>query len=175
VLTARQLLWINLMSDVAPSLGLALEPADSTVLRQPPTPARTAVFDRTALGGVVAESSVISAASLAAYGWGAVRDGSRPQANTLAFLTLTCAQLLHALSCRSEGAVLVRLNDLPRNAVLNGALVGSIGAQLLAAAVPALRRLTGIAPIGLLDLAIVTAGSTGALFVNEWRKTDSIP
>src|SRR5207245_6041231 len=35
-LTAMQLLWINLLSDIAPGLALALEPPEPDVLSQPP-------------------------------------------------------------------------------------------------------------------------------------------
>jgi Ca2+-transporting ATPase len=93
-----------------------------------------------------------------------------PRAGSLAFLSLTSGQLLHALSCRSEKHSIFDREKLPPNRYLNMALAGSFGLQALSMFVPGLRSLLGIAPIGLLDGAVLGASAVVPLLVNEATK-----
>jgi Ca2+-transporting ATPase len=119
---------------------------------------------------ILFESSVLSAGSLAAFGYGIVRYGRGPQANAMAFLSLTCGQLLHALSCRSKRHSIFERDGLPPNPWLTGALAGSFALQGLAMLVPGVRGLLGIGPIGLIDCAVIGGGAVLPLLVNEASK-----
>ncbi|HAM49649.1 MAG TPA: ATPase, partial [Nitrospiraceae bacterium] len=169
-LSAIQLLWINLMSDIAPGLALALEPPESDVLSQPPRDpgepiVRTSDFKRIAF-----ESATISAGALGAYGYGIARYGLGPRAGTLAFMSLTTGQLLHALSCRSETHSIFGKEKLPPNKYLNIALGSSLAIQLLAVLIPGLRNLLGITSISVLDGAVIGGSAVLPLLVNEGTK-----
>src|SRR6267142_255316 len=50
MLAPMQLLWINLVSDVLPAIGLALEPPDAGVMRQPPKQANERILTRDHVG-----------------------------------------------------------------------------------------------------------------------------
>jgi P-type Ca2+ transporter type 2C len=121
---------------------------------------------------------VISASALVAYIYGRARYGSSPQAGTMAFTTLVTAQLLHALSCRSNDPVLFTGKRLEPNPYLRAALIGSFAVQLLALFVPGLRRLLGIADLSAVEY-LLTAGLGGLpLLINEALKphgTDASP
>jgi Ca2+-transporting ATPase len=65
-LSVMQLLWINIISDIFPGLALAMEAPEPDVLRQAPRDSRAPIFNRTDFRRLVAESSTISAAALAA-------------------------------------------------------------------------------------------------------------
>ena len=70
-LTPLQLLWINLLTDVAPALALALEPAEPGVMRRPPRDPAAPLFgprDYRALG---VDAAMMAGASLGAYALGA--------------------------------------------------------------------------------------------------------
>ncbi len=116
------------------------------------------------------ESGVITAGALGSYAYGLWRYGIGPKANTLTFLTLGIAQLLHALSCRSESTTVFD-SRRPTNRYLDLALWGSLGAQVLAALIPGLRSLLGLTPIGLLDGLVVAFCATLPLLINEGGKT----
>jgi Ca2+-transporting ATPase len=88
----------------------------------------------------------------------------------MAFQSLTIAQLLHAISCRSEKVSIYDEEKLPPNRFLTLALAGSLGLQLLTFIVPWLRNLLGISPISLLDGAVIGLSSILPLFVNEATK-----
>ncbi|MBI5444261.1 MAG: cation-transporting P-type ATPase [Deltaproteobacteria bacterium] len=169
-LTARQLLWINLVTDVFPGLALALEPPEPDVLDRPPRDPKQPIMGKGDLLRIGFESLVLSGGALAAYGIGLARYGRGPKAGSLAFTTLTSGQLLHALSCRSEDKRLFARSSLRPNPYLRWAMAGSLALQAATLAVPGLRSLLGLAPLGLADLAIVAAGAVGPLLVNEATK-----
>jgi Ca2+-transporting ATPase len=169
-LSAMQLLWINLITDIFPGLALALEPPEPDVLSQQPRDPAEPIVMPSDFKRLLFEASVLSAGSLAAFGYGIARYGRGPQANTMAFLSLTCGQLLHALSCRSKRHSIFERNGLPPNPLLTGALAGSFALQGLAMLVPGVRGLLGIGPIGLIDCAVIGGGAVLPLLVNEASK-----
>jgi Ca2+-transporting ATPase len=169
-LNAMQLLWINLVSDIAPALALALEPPEPDVLRRPPRHPDEPIIQTADLKRIAFESSALSAGALSAYGYGMARYGLGAQAGTMAFTSLTVGQLLHAISCRSETHRAFSAEPLPPNRYLDLALLGSLSVQVLALAVPALRNLLGIAPIGLLDGLVIGGSALFPLVINEASK-----
>jgi Ca2+-transporting ATPase len=88
----------------------------------------------------------------------------------LAFHSLTTGQLLHAISCRSETHGIFSSGKLPPNRYLTMALGGSLAVQFLALAVPGLRSLLGLAPVGLLDGLVISGSALLPLVVNEATK-----
>jgi Ca2+-transporting ATPase len=169
-LGAMQLLWINLISDVFPGLALAMEAPEPGILDRPPRDRQESIIKGSDFKRMGLESATISLAALGAYGVGLARYGIGPRASTLAFQSLTIAQLLHAISCRSEEVSIYDDEKLPPNRFLTIALAGSLGLQLLTFAVPWLRNLLGISPIGLLDGAVIGLSSILPLLVNEATK-----
>jgi Ca2+-transporting ATPase len=169
-LTTMQLLWINLLTDVFPALALAVEPPEPDVLRVPPRDPQEAIIRPSDLGRYGRESLVITAGTMASYGYGLARYGPGQQAGTLAFTTLMFGQLLHAWSCRSDTHGLFTPERLPRNPYLNWALGASLGLQALSVTVPGLRSLLGTAPIALLDTGVILGGAVLPFIANEAAK-----
>jgi Ca2+-transporting ATPase len=169
IVSPIQLLWLNLVSDVLPALALALEPAEPDVLTRPPRDPRTPFTTARELARYGREGMAISAGALAA--WAATRVLHGPASalpGTVAFHTLTTAQLLHALTCRSERrCVLPGGPPLARNPWLELALPASGALQLATLLVPPLRSLLRLAPLGPLELAAVAAGSVLPLLLND--------
>jgi Ca2+-transporting ATPase len=98
---------------------------------------------------------------MARYGVGAA-------ASTVAFSTLTSAQLCYAVSCRSEDRS--GFSGLGRNPLLIAALGGTLALQVAAVGAPPLRRLLGTTPLRAADWGIVAAGSVAPLLVKEVSK-----
>jgi Ca2+-transporting ATPase len=169
-LTATQLLWINIISDVFPSLALALEPPEPDVLCRPPRNPGEPIIQTADFKRIGFESAVLSVSALGAYGYGLARYGSGPQAGTIAFMSLTLGQLLHAISCRSETISLFDSRRLPPNRYLAGALGGSLALQVSAAAIPSLRRLLGLVSIAPGDGLVIGGAALVPLLVNEGTK-----
>ncbi|HYA38453.1 MAG TPA: HAD-IC family P-type ATPase [Candidatus Methylomirabilis sp.] len=169
-LNPMQLLWINLITDIFPGLALAMEPPEPDVLRRPPRDPRAPIVATGDFKRLAFEATTLSAGALAAYGYGLARYGAGPQAGTLAFMGLTSAQLLHALSCRSERRHLSGKERLPPNPYLRVAIGGSLAIQTAAALIPGLRQFLGIGPIGLVDGAVIGGAALLPFIINEATK-----
>jgi Ca2+-transporting ATPase len=165
-MSAIQFLWINLMTDVAPALALAVEPAEPETMTRPPRDPAAPMLSRSAMGGVARDAGVLAATTLGVHGLALARYGAGPHATTLAFSTLTSAQLLHALTYRSRGR---HDSTVAGSPVLLGVVGGTLGAQIAAMALPPLRRLLGLTPLTFADWALVAGGAVLPLIVNEIR------
>jgi Ca2+-transporting ATPase len=172
-LNPMQLLWLNLVTDVFPGLALALEPPEPDILNQPPRDPNEPIVRGADFRRIVLEATTLSASTLSAYGYGLSRYGIGAPASTIGFMSLTCIQLVHALSCRSSKRTLfLPQQQLPPNRYLTLALGGSLSLQLLATLIPGLRQLLKIAPINPVDVGVIAASAVMPLFVNEATKRE---
>ncbi len=125
-LTVIQLLWLNLLTDGAPALALAMEKGDPDVMRQPPRPPQEPIINRTMRLGILIQTITQTGATLSAFAigllwhlslvanptgfWDALRlllvydwRGVDVQtAETMAFVTLSLCELFRAYTVRSE-------------------------------------------------------------------------
>ena len=169
-LTPMQLLWINLISDIFPGLALALEAPEPDVLDRPPRDPHEPIIRTADYKRIAVESTFLSVGALGSYAWGAIRYGQGMRAGTLSFMTLSIAQLLHTLHCRSERHSAFDFKTLAPNKYLGAALAGSIGMQVLLPFIPGARSLLGITPLGLADWAVVAGCSVAPLIANDAYK-----
>jgi Ca2+-transporting ATPase len=116
------------------------------------------------------ESGIITAAGIASYLYGISRYGIGPQARTIAFLGLTSAQLLHTFSARSLRHTMFHSGRMPPNNYVPLAVGGGIALEVLAAVLPPLRSVLGLAPIGLVDALVCAASAVTSLLANETIK-----
>jgi Ca2+-transporting ATPase len=165
-----QLLWINLVTDFFPGLALSLEPPEPGVMERPPRDPAEPIIGREDFSRMAFESGVISLGTLAAFLFGLKRYGVGPAASTLAFQTLTCTQLVHALSARSPHRNVFGAHRLPPNPHLTRAILGMGALQTGASLIPAARGLLGTTPLALGDLMAIAAGVLLPLIVNEATK-----
>ncbi len=169
-LTSMQLLWINLITDIFPGLALSLEAPEKDVLDRPPRDPHEPIVKPSDLKKITREAGVISLGAIGSYGYGIARYGIGLRAGSIAFLSLTVGQLLHAISCRSDKHSIFDPEPLPSNKYLNVALGGSFALQALALFVPGLRSLLGIGPFGIMDSLVVGGTAVLPLVVNEMTK-----
>ncbi len=169
-LNPMQLLWINLVTDVFPALALAVEPPERDVLKRPPRDPAQPILDRRDTLRLLRESSVITASSIGVFAYSVARYGAGMQASTNTFMTLTLAQLLQAISCRSEETTVLN-RQRPGNGYLNLAIAGSVGLQALTVLLPPLRNLLRLAPMNILDLMVILAGTASPFIINEASKS----
>ncbi len=170
-LTAVQLLWMNLLSDVFPALALAMEPAEPDVMRRAPGPRDEPLLSTADMRRIAVDAAVMTASALGAHAIAGGRPGAA--GSTVPFVTLTTAQLLYALACRSETRP--ALSGLSQNPPLIGALAGTLALQVGAVTVPALRRLLGTSPLGAGAWGVVAAGAVAPLLAREMLKSRPAP
>ena len=106
-LLATQILWINLVTDGAPALGLGVDPADAGIMNKPPRPKREGVITREMWFGIFFVGAVMAAGTLlvldASLPGGMIEgSGTLGYGQTMAFTTLMLFQLFNAFNARSD-------------------------------------------------------------------------
>jgi len=148
-LTAIQLLWLNLVTDGAPALALGTEKGDPDIMRQPPRPPKESIINKFMRLGVVVQTVAITGATLGAYFIGRFTDPQHVEfAETMAFVTLSCSELLRAYTARSEYYPLLKIG-LFKNKWMNIAVGSSLVLILAVVYMPFLNRVFNTLPLGL--------------------------
>jgi Ca2+-transporting ATPase len=174
-LGAMQLLWINLVTDVIPGIALSREPPEPDVLDRPPRDPHEPLLSAPEWKRIGIESGTMAGGALASYVYALTRYGAGAQASTCAFMSLTLAQLLHAVSCRSPERSLFDGRPAAPNHHLTAGLCVCLGLQALAAFFPPLRGLLGLAPTGMLDALAIGVSATVPFLLNEATKPGRAP
>jgi len=174
-LSPIQLLWINLLTDVLPALGLAMEPAAPDLMARPPRDPREPVITAAEFGTLARDASLIAASAFAAQACAARLGGAVRSSQTVGFSSLVAAQLFYAFACRSRGGSMLTGQALPPNPFFFGALGVAFAAQIAALFIPGLRNLFGPA-LGIADFGItLAAGAAPLLAIEMLRKAQSSP
>lgn len=98
-----QLLWINLVTDSLPAIALGMEAVEKDVMNRKPKPKEESMFAHGYGVRITLQGCMFAALTLAAYFIGeALTGGSPAGGSTLAFLTLSLSQVIHAYNMRSE-------------------------------------------------------------------------
>ncbi len=147
-----QILWLNMVTDTVPALALAMEPADPTVMARPPRRPDEALLSRRFLGSMAFYSVLITAVTLLAFVLTLESDPER--ARTVAFMTLTFAQIFHLGNARSIGPV-VSFHRAVANRYAVWALVLSVGLQVVAFVVAPLSAVLDLAPLTGADMMLI--------------------
>jgi Ca2+-transporting ATPase len=165
------LLWINLISDISPAIALGLEPPEPDILERPPFPREAAFLSPKDWRAAGIDGGMMTAAAMASFLYGLGRYGPTPRARTLAFMTLTSAQLVYALSARSEAPLSIfGSGRLRANPWLSRTVVLSLAAQAATVLFPPLRALLRTTPIGLADAAVIAACAVAPTLGREGLK-----
>jgi Ca2+-transporting ATPase len=164
-LTPKQLLWINLLTDVFPELALAVDPAQTDVLLRPPRAPNAQLVNRAHYTRIAGDATIMTMAALVSYVVGLRRGAG--VSSTMAFVTLTAAQLLHAIGARSAALSLLAGRRLPHNRYMGPAVGVGVGIQLAAGVAAPIRRLLGASPLSLSDAALAWGMAGASLFCTE--------
>ncbi|MHB1456619.1 MAG: cation-translocating P-type ATPase [Armatimonadota bacterium] len=166
-LTAVQLLWVNLVTDSAPSLALAVDPPSTDVLSQPPRDPRENVINRETVLRLAIVAPAMAAATLIAFFLGL--EDSLAKAQTMAFLTLSVSQLYNAVNVRSAQKSVFAISPFANKALLY-AIVFALALQALPVYVPAFRAAFDTVPLTASDWAVAIGLGSVVLWAEEIRK-----
>lgn len=142
---AIHLLFINLLTDSLPAIGLGLEPHQASVMRKKPRPANESILTKPFLISMGYSGLIIGIMTFLAYVLGR-SEGGNYLGMTMAFATLCMSRLWHGFSCKSEEPVLFRKQMINNPFGLMAFFAGMIliNAVLL---VPPLKSLFSIASL----------------------------
>ncbi len=167
-LAAIQLLWLNLVTDGAPALALAMERGEPGIMDRPPRPAGERIVDGRMARGILVHAGALTGAVLAAFA--VTLFGGRPDtAGTAAFATLAIAELLRAYTARSEDASLLAIGPFS-NRWMQGAVLTSLVLVLCVLYVPFLRPLFDVRSLGAAAWALIVPLAAGPALLIEAGK-----
>jgi Ca2+-transporting ATPase len=144
ILKPVHLLWINLITDSFPALALGTEAAESDLMQRPPRDPNDGVFSGGVGFDVAYQGFFVTLLTLAAYfigeriqnGVWAIADST--DGMTMAFLTLSMAQIFHSFNMRSQRQSVFSLKR--QNLYLWGAVSLSLVLTLVVLYVPFLQE-----------------------------------
>ncbi|MEE8441480.1 MAG: cation-translocating P-type ATPase, partial [Spirochaetia bacterium] len=164
------ILWINLITDSLPALGLGMDPGDPSVLDRPPRPPRESLFAGGTGLSVLLTGPLIGAITLVAYRLGLHLSGdSLVYARTMAFVALALSQLFHAFDVRDNRRSIFSLG-LFTNKWLWLALGAGALLQWIVVSVPGLAGVFRVVPLSGRDWGIVLGLSFAPVVLNELVK-----
>jgi P-type Ca2+ transporter type 2C len=165
-LTVIQLLWLNLITDGAPALALAMEKGDPDIMSRLPRPKNEPIINKSMRLGIIIQTITQTGAVLTAFALGLLWElnalgrglpsGTNPlvyllnfnwhslnldnvrTAETMAFMTLSLCELFRAYTVRSERVSLFRIGIFS-NKWMQYAVGTSILLLLLVCSVPFLQ------------------------------------
>jgi Ca2+-transporting ATPase len=148
--TPAQLLWLNLMTDVFPALGLSMARPAADVLQRAPRSAGEDVFGRRDMKVMAADALGIAAPAIIAHFASTLQRGQGARTRGLTFLALASHQLAYALRLGARTSAKDLLDRPLELGVL--ASYALLGAPF---AIPPLRRALRIAPPCPLEAAMI--------------------
>ena len=140
ILEPVHLLWINLLTDCFPALALGMERAEPDVMSRPPRSARESIFAHGVGFDVVYQGVVCTLLTLAAFFIGHYMEygvwtlTNSPDGTTMAFLTLSMAEIFHSFNMRAHRASIFTLRT--PNWTLIGAAAASLALTTICIYVP---------------------------------------
>ena len=115
ILKPVHLLWINLVTDCFPALALGLERAEPNIMRRNPRSSSDGVFAGGVGVDVAYQGFVVTLLTLSAYFIGHMMEGGSwaslqsSDGITMAFLTMSMAEIFHSFNMRSQRGSLFTL------------------------------------------------------------------
>jgi Ca2+-transporting ATPase len=137
-LDAVQLLWINLVTDGLPALGLVMEQPERDIMDRPPRTPDAPVISFRNWAKILFHGFLVAAVTAIAFGM-TLRAHDQQTARTVAFCVLAYSQLFYAYACRSVSRI--ALSSLFGNRALLIGIGISIVLQTSAVLVPGLREI----------------------------------
>jgi Ca2+-transporting ATPase len=175
-LTAIQLLWLNLVTDGAPALALAMEKGDPDTMQHPPRPKTEPIVHGPMRVGILVQTVAQTGAVLGAFAMGLLWHlGATPlaagnpiaallrydwsgvdvqTAETMAFVTLSLAELIRAFTVRSERLSIFQIGPFS-NRYLVGAVAISMALLLATVFIPFLQPIFNTHALSLREWEVV--------------------
>ncbi|MDD3411583.1 MAG: cation-translocating P-type ATPase, partial [Eubacteriales bacterium] len=158
LLEPAHILWINLITDSLPALALGMESGEDDAMRKPPRDPKAGIFAGGVGGDIAYQGLLVAALTLTAYLVGhRIEAGVWELVNsadgmTMAFLTLSMAEIFQAFNMRSQRGSVFALKK--QNVWLWGAAVLALALTAAVIYVPFLSAAFGFTAISLAEYAV---------------------
>lgn len=161
------ILWINLVSDGLPSIALAYEPAEASIMQRPPRKAGASIFSEGVGIHVLWVGLLIGVVCLIIQAVSIQRG--LPHWQTMVFTTLSISQLAHVMAIRSADTYIYK-HGVFRNKVLLITVVITLFLQLALVYVPFLQDIFNTSPLSMSELLICIGAAALVFHLVELEK-----
>jgi Ca2+-transporting ATPase len=179
-LSTVQILWVNLLTDTAPSLALGMDKSTDAVMHEKPRDVKKGLLSKGDYLNIVIQGVISGCAALIAflfpvifqYGienvFGALKDNPEllNLCRTYCFSTLAINELLMAYVCKTIGNMAFFSKESWNNKALNIITCCGIVLQILVLLCPPLRSLLKIAKVSAGDIAVILLIALIGVLVN---------
>ena len=164
ILEPVHLLWINLVTDCFPALALGMEKAEPDIMNRKPREAKAGIFSGGMGVDIAYQGLMVAVLTLISFFIGHYIEtgivgvpatGLSHHGTTMAFLTMSMAEIFHSFNMRSQRGSIFRLPT--QNTVLNLAAVGTLILTTLVCEVPFLANAFGFTKVSLSEYVIAIA------------------
>ncbi len=168
-LSTIQILWVNLLTDTAPSLALGIDVGSDTVMNEKPRDVKSGILNKSDYLSIVIQGVISGVAALLAfllpvivrYGTGDIIGNlsADPElvrlCRTYCFSTLAINEMLMAYVCKTRGSLAFFTKESWNNKALNIITLVGILLQVSVLVIPGLRSLLKLAVVSLGDLSVI--------------------
>ena len=168
-LSTIQILWVNLLTDTAPSLALGIDVGSDAVMNEKPRDVKSGILNKSDYLSIVIQGVISGAAALLAfllpvivrYGTGDIIGNlsGNPEllrlCRTYCFSTLAINEMLMAYVCKTKGSLAFFTKESWNNKALNIITLVGILLQVSVLVIPGLRSLLKLAEVSLGDLSVI--------------------
>jgi Ca2+-transporting ATPase len=158
ILKPVHLLWINLITDCFPALALGMEAGEKDIMRRRPRDPKDGIFAGGVGTDVAYQGIMITLVTLAAYFIGHFLEKgvweitNSPDGMTMAFLTMSMAEIFHSINMRSQRGSILTMKR--QNGYLLGAMLMSLLLTTAVIYIPFLSTAFGFEHISLLEYSV---------------------
>ena len=152
LLLPTHILFVNLITDSLPALALGMEQAEANIMNRPPRKKNEGIFAGGMAFDIAYEGIFIGLLTLAAYLIGHFAFHDDNDGMTMAFLTLSMAEIFHSYNMRSERGSLFSVKT--HNLFLFGAMALAFVLTLGVIYIPFFQNAFGFSHVSLGEYAI---------------------
>ena len=165
------LLWINLVTDCFPALALGMEKGEPDLMHRKPRKSRDGIFAGGVGFDIAYQGILVTVLTLSAYFIGHfMESGVWEIANsadgmTMAFLTMSMAEIFHSFNMRSQRGSVFKLKS--QNIYLWGAMGASLALTTAVLYVPGISDAFGFQPISIAEYFVALAIAVSVIPIVE--------
>jgi len=158
ILKPVHLLWINLVTDCFPALALGMEKAEPDIMRRKPRNAKAGIFAGGMGFDIGYQGLMVSALVLISYFVGHLMESgvweiaNSEHGMTMAFLTMSMAEIFHSFNMRSQRSSIFKLGG--HNKMMIGAAIFTLIATTVVCEIPFLAKAFQFSSVSLAEYAV---------------------
>ena len=167
-LLAIHLLWINLVTDSFPAIGLGMEAADKHIMHKRPKNPKKGLFSDGLWRKIFFEGTMIGLLTLFAFNIGC-KFYSLEVGRTMAFISLSMLELVHSFNIRSEDNSIFEIGVFKNKYLTLAFLLGLI-LQIAVVTLPVISTIFDVVPLTSSQWIITSIISILPIIIIEIKK-----